>query len=87
MTERYHMPFFLTDEERMVMGAINMGCLEEHVMIAQNPGPPETDYNVGDQRVTDAVNRLLMWKLIGYSTDAGLTRRHMVLTPEGVRAL
>lgn len=83
MTERTHMPFFLTDEERMVMGAINMGHLK-HTTVRDAVSTTHY-YNVGGINVTDAVNRLWMWNLIGKILRDGEVQ--LVLTSEGMRAL
>ncbi len=77
---RYHTPFFLTDEERMVMGAINMGHLVS--ILRQDAVHKWHDYNVGGINVTDAVFRLAMWGLI-----EAVSGPHWRLTPEGVWAL
>jgi len=83
MTEepRYHMPFFLTNQERMVMGAIQM---EHLVSIPRQDAVHQWyDYNVGGINVTDAVNRLAMWGLIAQH----VREMKFELTSEGVRAL
>jgi hypothetical protein len=77
---------YLTDKERMVMGAILMGALRADWIAGSSLGAAAWNYNVGGVRVTNEVRCLSRWKLITPWWIA-LEQIEWVLTQEGYDAL